>query len=324
MPVGKSTDFVIYQDEFYGGMYERIAQNLNGFNGASQNAIRLVAKERKGDYNKESFFKDISTLVSRRDPSSVAGATILPMTQDEMIGVKIHRKIGPVEQTLDAWRKLGEDGQRAMSFKLGQMVGDKKLQDYINTAVLTVEAALENYGAAANFDGSAATLKHSVLVSTMAKFGDAAQRIVCFVMHSKPYFDLIGQALTDNIFNVGGAVIYSGTVATFGRPTLVIDAPALLQAGTPNKYPFLGLVSDAIVVEESETEEIVSQVVTGNESLSMRVQGEYAFNLNVKGFKWDITNGGKNPTDAALATAGNWDAIFSDVKNIAGVRGLTQ
>jgi hypothetical protein len=325
MATGKATDFVIYQDEFYGGMYEKIGQNVNGFNGASKNAIKLVAKDRKGDYNKESFFKDISTLISRRDTTSVAAATILPMQQDEVIGVKVHRKIGPVEQTLDAWRKLGEDGQRAMSFKLGQMVGERKMKDYINTAILAVEGALEFYGATANFDYSGTgTINHGALVKGLAKFGDAAERLVCWVMHSKAYYDLVGQAITDKVYEVAGATIYSGTVPTLGRPVLVIDAPALYQAGAPDKYPTLCLTDSAVVVEETEQEEIVSDIITGNESLSMRIQGEYAFNVNLKGFKWDMTNGGKNPTDVALATSGNWDNVMSDVKNIAGVRLLTQ
>jgi hypothetical protein len=323
MAIGKASDFVIYQEQFYGGMYEAINQNVNAFNAASLGCIRMVAKDLKGDYNKEAFIKDIANLITRRDTTIVTAATDLAMQHAEIIGVKINRKIGPVAQTIDAFRKLGVDSKE-MSYKLGGMIGDRKMKDYANTAIGAVEAALEGVAALTTDQSAAANITHTHLVTALSLMGDAAASVKCWVMHSKPYFDLMKQAIADKVFEVAGVTIYAGTVATFGRPVIVIDAPQLLQAGAPNKYPTLGLVEDAVVLTESEQEDIVAQVVTGLENLVVRIQGEYAFNLNTKGFQWDVTNGGAGPTDAAVFTTTNWDKIAYDNKLCAGVRLLTQ
>jgi hypothetical protein len=74
------------------------------------------------------------------------------------------------------------------------------------------------------------------------------------------------------------------------------------------------------VVQESEEETITSQMFISLEQLVMRIQGEYAFNVGCKGFKWDVTNGGANPTGAAPGTTTNRDKAMAEHKNLAGVR----
>ena len=214
---GKASDFVIYDEEFYGGIYESVAQFLSVLNSSSSNTIRLVQQKMIGDYNKESFFADIDDFITRRDTTSTSDVTDLKMTQDEFIGVKINRKIGPIAQTLDAWRKLGKD-QREMSFVLGNKVGEKQAQDYINTSILAVEAALAGQ-ANLIYDASSvtpySTLTHSHLIAGLSKMGDASSKIACWVMHSVPWFQLVGQTLVDKIGNVGDTTIFQGTTGTF-------------------------------------------------------------------------------------------------------------
>lgn len=323
MAIGKASDFKIYEPQYYGGAWEGISQIVDAFNAASRNALRLVPRSVIGQYEKESFWKSISGLIAHRDTTSVAGVTDGKLEQDENVSVKVARKIGPIAQTLDAWRKIGSNPQE-MSFQLGRMIAAEKAKDYINSGILAAETAISGV-AALNFDatgGSTKTLTHGHLVSGMAKLGDYAQRIVCWVMHSKPFFDLMQQAITDKVFEVAGATIIGGNVASLGRPTIVIDSPALwdLNGSATDTYNVLGLVENAAIVTESETEELVSEVVTGLENLVFRVQGEYAFNLAVQGFSWDVTNGGANPVDATLGTSSNWDSNVSSAKLQAGVR----
>ena len=64
---------------------------------------------------------------------------------------------------------------------------------------------------------------------------------------------------------------------------------------------------------------MVLDEVTGLENLVVRLQGEFAYNLGVKGFKWDTANGGANPSDAAVGTGTNWDAAVSSYKDYAGI-----
>lgn len=325
MAAGKASDFVVYPEQFFGGVVEELQQNADGFNAASNGCIRLVTAMKQGHYENESFFKSLTSLVSRRDITSITAATDTPLTQGEMVRVKLNRKIGPVAQTLDAFRKISLDPQE-MSFILGQQTGKAIALDYLNTALNALDAATAGV-AALNFDASAqsspdrSTLDHTNLVRVMAKFGDASNRLTAWVMHSKPFYDLMESSIADKIYQVANITIYSGTVATFGRPVIVTDSPSLFtttSAGTT--YHVHGLTENAVTVEESEERQIASDLITGLENLVMRIQGEYAFNIGIKGFAWDATNGASNPTDSALGTSSNWDKVATDNKQLAGVR----
>lgn len=320
MAAGTKADFKIYDDQYFGGQYETVVQNTTAFNEASQGAIRLMPTRVKGDFERESFMKEVAGLIARRDPLSVAAVTDTKPTQGEFVGPKVNKRIGPIADTLDAWKKIAED-PKLFSFYVGKMVADQKLQNMVNTAIASVEAALQ--GQATLTTTVAATITHGAIVDAMAKMGDQAGNIVAFVMHSKPYFDLVKVAISDKIFGVANVAIYEGTVATFGKPTIVIDAPALVDAGTPNTYNLLGLVPGAVEVKESESEDIEFQKITGFENLLWRLQGEYAYNLRVKGFKYDTAQGA-NPTDTILGTAASWVKEATQDKALAGVRLVTQ
>jgi len=327
MAIGKASDFVLYEEQFWSGVWEGLDQVAVGFNDASNGTIRLVPRDLVGRYEQEAFFKSISNLITRRDVTAVTAATDLAMTQGEFVSVKINRKIGPVAQTLDAWRKIGTDWGE-MSFILGQKVAQEQAKDLLNTALICGEAALEGQSSLV-YDAtglSTKTATHAHFNAALAKLGDFSGRVACWVMHSKVYHDLLGQAITDNVFQIGGLVIQRGQVPIFGRPVVVIDAPALTDANgsLTDTFNTLGLVPDAIVITESESREIIGMPVSGLENLVYRVQGEYAFNAAVKGFQWDITNGAANPTDAALGTTTNWDLAVTSYKNAAGVRLVTQ
>jgi hypothetical protein len=321
MAIGTKTDFKIYHDEFYGGMVEKIDQMINAFGAASNNAIRVVNERSRGDYQKDSFIKDISALVSRRDITSVAAATDTALTADELISVKLNRKIGPVAQTLDAWKKIGQDASE-MSFVLGQMTAERKLKDYLNTALAALVAGIGNVSGLVNdyaATGTNKTLDTAQLVVGLSKMGDMSGQIVAWVTHSKSYFDLVTSQISANIFEVAGFAVRTGTPLTMNRPVIVTDAPALVVSGAPNTYMTLGLVENAAVIMESEQSELVSEIVTGLENLVMRIQGEFAYNLGLKGFKWDVANGGANPADAAVATGTNWDKAVTSDKALAGI-----
>lgn len=330
MAIGTKSDFQIYHEQFYGGMYEKLAQNVDIFNAASSNSIRLVTQDMIGDYNKESFFDRVSSLVARRDITSVSAVTDKKMTQGEMVGVKINRKIGPVSQTLDAFEKMGKmgpDAQKEMSYQLGMQIAEEIAHDMVETAIRCVEAALS--GESNNtYDATGqatTTLTATHLVSGLAKFGDMASRIRCWVMHSKVYFDLVKNAISAKIYEEAGLVIYGGSPGTLGKPVVVVDADALNVGANSNTntYQTLGLVENGVVVTESESKRLVDEIVTGLENLAFRIQGEYAYNVNIKGFAWDSTNGGANPTDTSIRLASNWDKQYSDAKNLAGVRIVT-
>src|SRR6056297_1633057 len=103
---------LIYPELVHSGFVETLTQNTDAFNGASQNAIRTVPQRAKGDFLQESFFKNTNLLINRR---AVEGSPNNPavssseVDKDEHISVKLNRRIGPIDQTFDSFRKLGGD-----------------------------------------------------------------------------------------------------------------------------------------------------------------------------------------------------------------------
>lgn len=336
------SDFKILDPYYYSGVFEGLTQNINLMNGAGAGAIVMTARDVKGHFNKTAFFRRISGLVSRRDITSLAGATSLAVTQDEGISVKVDRKIGPLDITDDALVKAGVTIEE-YSYQIGLMVGEEKAKEMLNSGIAAFVAAVARQ-ATACYDGTGGSgvdtgkLTHQVLLNGLAKFGDAAGTIKAFVVHSKVAFDLLGNALTEKVVNVADMVIREGTVATLGRPLLVTDSPKLLipavaavegsegppvveeVIGRPVRYRTLGLTAGAIDLLESESQRIVGQKVLGLENIVNRTQGEYAFNIGLKGYKWNMGDGGGiSPTDAALATGSNWSLNVGDIKLTAGL-----
>lgn len=314
------------------GITETLTQAAAGLFEASRGAMILRANYKPGDFETQTFFQNITGLITRRDPTSLAAAPDTKLVQGEFSRVKINRKIGPVAATRDSFRKAGLS-RNAMDLVVGQQAGVAMQVDMLNTGIRSLRAALAA-DPATFVDGQGATINTAGnlgLIDALAKRGDAAAGIVCWVMHSKVFFDLVKEQIAANIGGVSGAVFAEATPATLGRPVLVTDSPDLVVpasidadgagAGVAmvDAYYTLGLTAGALLMEETEGTEVVTQDITGQENLVIRIQGEYAENIGLKGYTWDRTNGGENPTNAALGTGTNWDVAYADMKDRAGV-----
>lgn len=321
MATSLASDFKVYQEQFFGGMTETLQQAADVMNEASNGAIAMTTERMKGDYEQESFFKSLSTLVSRQDITSTSAATALKLTQDEQVRVKLHRKIGPVEVTRKAFLQIGEDPELA-SFVLGQQTAQAAAENMLNAGLLATRVALANTAAVTN-DVTAATVKtctHTNLMRTLQKFGDKQSRIVAWVLHSTNWFDLGVDGVDNQIDSIAADIIRVLNVPGIGRPFIVTDSPSLIAtADTPDSYFVLGLTPMGLQLLLTEDQYVTTEEVTGGEQIINRIQGEWAFNVGVKGFKWDITNGGANPDDTALGTGSNWDKTFTADKDLAGV-----
>jgi hypothetical protein len=326
--VGRLPEGLIYPELVHSGMVETLVQNTDAFNEASRNSIRLVTQSRMGDFAQESFFKNISDLVSRRlvnvSPANPdVDAKAVPA--DEFISVKVNRRIGPVDQTLDSFKKMGQNPDfEVLSFLLGEQIAKAMQVEQLDTGLRSVVAAILGQAGLVT-DGEASpptTLDTIDLVNGLAKFGDAADRIVMWVMHSKPYYDLVKDQIVRNIDGLSNFNVASATPVTLNRPVLVTDSAALLstiESPERSQYVTLGLTTNGVVLEDSEAPTMVNELVTGKQNIVTRLQGEFAYNVSCKGFKYDVTNGGVNPDDTTLATSTNWDSVMDSIKDLSGV-----
>ena len=140
-----------------------------------------------------------------------------------------------------------------------------------------------------------------------------------WVMNSAGFFGLMENGLNANSTEAVSGVLYDATPATLNRKVYVTDSPSL-DAGSDNNGSYiwtLGLTPGAIVVQESEQRELVTDIVTGKENIIARVQLEGAITVKVKGFAYKQT-AGANPDDATLGAAANWEMSASDTKGTAG------
>ena len=322
MAIGKASDFVVRNELFETLFVETLTQNVDILNQDGNGVIQLVTNEREGDYDKTRFFDRPSGGVSRRDTTDTSTSlTPSALTQDEVIGVKLNRKYGPYQQTRDAFKKIGGTPED-LTMILAPNMAEEAMKGMVNDAVAALVAALRNnsgvvYDYAAT--GANATIDHTALIRGRALFGDAFGRIRGWGMNGAAFHKLVEAQLSVASGNVGDFAVYEGQAGTLGLPAFVSDAPAFATSGDPGEYHVLGLVPNAAVLTVSEAPYMATDETILKENILYAFQGEYAFNLELKGYKWDISNGGANPSDAALATGSNWDKVVANDKDTAGI-----
>ncbi len=320
MAIGKASDFTIRDALFDSVFEERIIQNLNVFNEASKNSIVIMTQAMAGDYGKRRFFDRLLTTNNRRDTTSVSAQTDTALTQDEIISVKRSRKFKTHAQTLDAWEKANISSTQ-MNVMLAQNFADETGRDYLEAAYIALVSALSvTAGSVYDYSGTG-DADYTALIRALALFGDQQGQIVCWHGHSNSLKGLQIESLSVSSGQVGASMIYDAQIGTVGRPLVVSDSDNLKTVATPVDYFILGLVENACVISVSEERRFVADLVTGLENLVLRYQGEYAYNVEIKGHKWDFANGGANPDDTALKLNTNWDIAVADpTKNGPGVR----
>lgn len=292
-------------------------QMIDKFNAGSAGAITLSSEGMTGDFMRESFFASLAGARRRVDRYAANGAqAATDLTELTGSKVKVAGGFGPVryEPSQMTWlQRPTQQGIQAASTAFAELL----VQDQLNAAIAALVGAISNQAALVNDVSATGGITYSALNSAHAKFGDMSGNIVANVMTGSVAHRLIGDNLTN-----GARLFQAGNVNVFdilGKAVIVTDAPALYEAGTPNKDKVLGLVSGAATVGNSS--DIITNVETtnGKERIETTMQADYTFSLGLKGYGWDEANGGKSPSDAALATGTNWDKVAQFDKLTAGV-----
>jgi hypothetical protein len=314
------SDFAVFSEWAYETMTETVAQEVDKFNAASGGTITLVTAPITGDYSDTAFYKKINGLVRRRNPYGTGAITnkVLEHLTDTM--VKVAAGAGPVDIKPSMFRWIQKNPEEA-GVVLGEQLAGDMLADMLNTAVLGGYAAMvQNTDILYDATGDTPdTLTYSAMNKAEAKMGDRSQDIAAWVTHSLPFHNLIG----GNLANAERLFTYE-TVSVLadykGRPFIITDSPSLIDTTpNPDTYHLLGLVPNALSVEQNADYDSNVENSNGDENIERTWQAEWSYNLGVKGYAWDKTNGGKAPTDAAIATSTNWDKYASSDKDGPGV-----
>lgn len=309
-------DMKVYNDDIVGTTIELLGQKTDQFNAASGGAIVLSTAAWRGDFSRESFFNQIASAKRRVDRyAAIATQAATALTQGEHVGVKVAGGFGPVlfEPAQMTW--LNEDPASAIR-AISEGFSDALLADQLNTAVGSAVAAVSGQAALVNDVSATGGLTLNVLNNSHAKFGDQSQLLVTDVMTGAAWHKLVDKALTNSsqLFASGNVMV----VDILGKRYVISDIPALYEAGTPNKSKVLSVVANGIIVDNAS--DIISNVDTsnGNTRIQTTWQADYTFGLKLKGYSWDVANGGKSPLDAELFTATNWDKAVAENKHTLG------
>ena len=292
---------------------ETLAQRIALFNEASAGAIQLSTEGFDGDFYQRSFFAGLHSAQRRVDRYG-ANSPVSPvnLSQEKEVAVKVAGGFGPIlfEPSQLTWlNKPTAEGIEVMSSNFAEAL----LRDQLNSAIAALVAAT-GANSDANFAPSDTDFGYGVINGAHALFGDRSLELVANVMSGAAYHALIAQNLANQnrLFTSQGVTV----VDILGKVAVVTDAPALVTA---TSYRALGLTSGAAIVHDAG--DVISNIETknGNSRIETTMQVDYSFGLRLKGYAWDTTNGGRSPSDAALATGANWNQVSTSVKHTAGV-----
>lgn len=296
---------------------ETLATEIDKFNQASGMSIVMTSDGFEGDFMQESFFAAVHGAQRRVDRyAAQASASATDLTQLKNSSVKVAGGFGPIryEPSQMTWlNKPTAEGIEVASRNFAEAM----LQDQLHTAIASLVAAISNQADATNDVSGSAGLSYAAVNNAHAKFGDQSGNLIADVMTGAAYHKFIGNNLAnaERLFTSGGVRV----IDLLGKIAVVTDAPALYEAGTPNKVKVLSLASSAAVI--SDGGDLITNVETknGQTRIETTVQSDYSFGVGLKGYTWDETNGGKSPSDAELATGTNWDKTATSIKHTAGV-----
>lgn len=296
---------------------ETLTQDVDKFNAASAGSIRLTTQGIDGDFLQESFWAGLHGAQRRVDRYAANGnQAATPLSQKQYDSVKIAGGFGPIlwEPAQLSWvQKNPEEALEVISRNLSEAI----VSDQLNTAIAALVAAIGNQPGALNDVSATAGVDYIAINGAHALFGDASSRLIAQVMTGAQYHALIGKNLANNqqLFQAGGVLV----VDVLGKSVIVTDAPALYEAGTPNKQKVLSLADGAAMVMDGS--DLITNIETSNgkERIETTMQADYTFGLGLKGYTWDTANGGKSPTNSELSTGTNWDLVANSIKGSAGV-----
>ena len=301
--------------------------------GVVQPMAELDASE-GGDFINVPFFSanlsgDFEVLT---DSSSLTPGKI---TANKQVGVVLHR--GRAFESRDlAALAAGADPMAAIATKVAAYVANQRQKDLIKCLEGVFGGLTSNTGAAfidLSFDKTGQTaLGPRQVAKARALLGDQGDKLTAVAMHSAVYYDLVERKAIDYITNTEARLSTAATGAS--SINAIAGSIASAYAGDNSVPTFMGLrviVSDDLAPTSSNYPVyfFTAGAIASGEQMALRTETDrdilaksdaMAIDLHYCyhpiGAKWGTT---VNPTQAQLATIGNWTKVY-ETKNIGIVR----
>jgi hypothetical protein len=312
------SDLKIFDEFAYETMIEVQSQQIDLFNSSVEGTIVLNSGGTNlGNYTEAASFKLLGNMIRDRDPNDNT-TNLVPRKLEHILKNTV--KVGLGSDLIDlspaqfAWIKIDP---KAAGAAVGQSIAAGQLERYLNTAI-GICANVIGANSALVHDASTATMVPGNFIKGAKKFGDRSNSIRAWVTHSGPMHDM----WSNNIANAQNLFVYGNVIVMrdpLGKLVIMTDSPDLEVAGAPIKFLTLGLVEGAITVEQNADFTSLVDERNGKVNIQRTMQSEWSCNIGMKGYSWDIANGGAAPTTVELKTATNWDQYVTSIKDTAGV-----
>lgn len=316
-----------------------LAQKLEVFNANSAGGIFLGSNPAEqallgGHYRETTRPKTIASLDARVDVAATSDLVSKKLESTEGVSVIQTRTLGPVDIADDFHLRTKMSKEQVVA-NLGEQFAQGQLQGLRNNAIAALVAAAQNVDSGSHVldqargstGGTKVTFTADYAEQMFQKMQDFRDTMVCWVMPSYVFTSLRRNNLASYAANsVSAKIIDAKPVYEFmGLPIVVVDAPALIVAQTSSYYTEYGVLllgPDALrarIVDEMVTE-VDRNIKAPSPATTFR--GQYYVDWAITGAQWDKSNGGINPTDAALATTTNWDDDLEDDREFPVVYGV--
>lgn len=286
------------------------------------------AVERIGDpgFSAGGQYLEVPTLVNsvaanRRDITSTSGLTAQKLTGVNNNGVIINRRSDLVAVADDAM--IGGFSKEQLSIEFGKQVGEKVFDDLLSNLIAALRGAVEAIGSSSLiYSPWSATVRTNlspdVIDAGRALLGDASDLIKFFLTNSYSRRDLRADAVGRAYDMVGGQALQGiQDRNAYGLKCLVRDDANLTASDAGfDKYYTLLLGAGAIKYCFTQPVEIETIRVISNETKATQMRADWSVLIQVQSVQYDKTDGGANPTTAALATAANWIDNTTSIKEV--------
>ena len=253
------------------------------------------------------FFKDLTGDSEIIEDNTALTVNALDGNQSQ-IGVALNRAKSFGSSFL-AQYVSGEDPMRV----IGDLVADYWVREE-QKIVANVLKALFGTGGPINLthlnDQNAAALTNTMLIDTIAKIGDAYDKLSTIVCHSAIYHSLRKLDLVQYVSEPSNLPFQ---FPTYMGMNILVDDGVEVSGSTYTTYVFAaGAFSRGVgTLDADDATEVDRDSLKSEDVLINRRR----YIMHPNGFKWAGSPAGSSPTNAELATATNWTKVYDD-KNI--------
>lgn len=297
---------------------ETFADRIDVFNSVTNGAFQLSTEAYAGDKSVETYFRQIQNSTLDVDifgtNDSVASQKFTEV--DYTKSIKFHTMLKPFAWTAKEYARL-LDPESDQANKMAIALGEGMLYDNVAKAVGALVGAIGNNASLVNDVSASSSITQLAINDSLHLFGDRRSSLGVTVAHSS-----FGHALIEEQIQNGNHLFMANDIGVYdvqGVPTVIMDLPFLIDANNANIHTALHLQTGAVIIDNTGQLETNLETSNGKKMIERTYQAEWSAGMQMRGYEYDVLNGGLSPTIAELTTGSNWIQHVASIKDTAGV-----